>query len=147
MVAEHIADPVSAVSAIVRLLNPEGMVLIYTVSKWAPVSIVAAATPMWVHHSVKRLLWNCEEKDTFPVVYKMNTRRDLERLFAGAGARECYFEYLDDCRSFQKWKLLNTAELRLRQVFRGCGFGYPESCLLAAYSKGGGAEAQVSPGH
>jgi len=135
MVAEHIRNPVATVSALSGIAAPGGLVVIYTVWKWAPASIAAAATPMWVHHRAKKLLWNSEERDTFPVVYKMNTRRDLQRLFAAAGFEEESFEFLDDCRSSHRSKIMNTAELYLRTLCRKLGFRYPEACILATYRK------------
>jgi 2-polyprenyl-3-methyl-5-hydroxy-6-metoxy-1,4-benzoquinol methylase len=88
MVAEHIRDPRAAVDAFSRLAKPGALVVVYTVWKWAPVSIVSALTPMSVHHAVKRFLWTSNERDTFPVEYRMNTRTTLQRLFEGGGFRE-----------------------------------------------------------
>lgn len=135
MVAEHITDPSSMIATLARLTKPGGQVVIYTVSKWAPASLAAAATPMWVHHAAKTLLWGTEERDTFPTAYKMNTRRTLRGLFAGGGFRETSFRYLDDCRSFQRWKTLNIVELSIWKLLRTIGIGYPEACILALYKK------------
>lgn len=133
MVAEHVTDPAGAVAAFRRLLKPGGRVVVYTVFKYAPVSMVAAATPMRVHHAIKSVLFDTEERDTFPVAYKMNTRGALRRHFAAAGFAEESFRFLDDCRSFQRWKLTNTAELQLRRALRAVGLRYPETCILATY--------------
>lgn len=135
MVAEHIREPEKVVQQLARLVKPGGRIVIYTVSKWSPVSLVAAATPISVHHAVKRLFWKTSERDTFPTVYKMNTRRALHRLFAGAGLVEESFRYLDDCRSLQRWKMLNVLELSLWKLLRSFGLHYPELCILATYRK------------
>ena len=75
MVAEHITHPESTVATFARLVAPGGRVVMLTVNKWSPGSVVAAVTPMSVHHRAKKFLWNTREEDTFPVAYKMNTRR------------------------------------------------------------------------
>lgn len=136
MVAEHIGHPERVISSLRQLSLEGGLIVIYTVWKWAPVSLIAAATPLSVHHLVKRALWKAERRDTFPTVYKMNTRRTLLRLFCNAGFEEETFQYLDDCRSLQRWRLTNIAELCAWATLRRVGVGYPERCILASYRKG-----------
>lgn len=133
MVAEHIQKPDEAVRALSRLLTPQGRIVIYTIYRWSPVSLISAATPMSVHHAVKGWLWRTEEKDTFPIAYKMNTRRALKRLFADVGLREEYFAYLDDCRSLQRWKMTNFLELSVWKALNAVGAHYPEVCILASF--------------
>ncbi|MDP9096908.1 MAG: class I SAM-dependent methyltransferase, partial [Pseudomonadota bacterium] len=110
MVVEHIEDPVSAAAALAALVRPGGHVIIYTVNRMSPVSLLSAATPTSLHIEVKRALWGGEDKDTFPTVYKMNTRRALAALFTAAGFVEERFEYLADTRVSNGFRWLNTLE-------------------------------------
>jgi 2-polyprenyl-3-methyl-5-hydroxy-6-metoxy-1,4-benzoquinol methylase len=135
MVAEHISDPPGTAAALARLCKPGGRVVIYTVYKWSPVTIVSSLAPFWLHHVVKKRIWNTEEKDTFPTEYRMNTRRDLRRIMGAAGFEEERFSYLDDCRSFARWKLTNLMELVGWKVLRSIGLHYPEVCLLGIYRR------------
>ena len=135
MVAEHVAQPELAVQSLALLTKPRGKVVIYTINKWSPASIVAKYTPMKVHHVAKRCLWRTEEKDTFPVAYLMNTRQRLAGLFESAGFRECFFTYLDDCRSFGRFRLLHCIELYTQSVLRKLGVRYHENCLLGVYER------------
>jgi 2-polyprenyl-3-methyl-5-hydroxy-6-metoxy-1,4-benzoquinol methylase len=135
MVAEHISNPAAAAEALSRLCKPGGQVVIYTVYRWSPVTIISAAAPFRFHHLAKKLLWNTEEKDTFPTEYRMNTRRDLRRIMGAAGFEEQQFSYLDDCRSFARWKLTSVIELCVWKVLRAAGLHYPEVCLLGVYRK------------
>ena len=135
MVAEHIENPESALGAMVRLMAPGSRLVIYTPNKWAPMSVLAKITPLSVHHFFKKILWNTDERDTFPVQYKMNTHRDLKRLAEGARLKEEFFAYLDDCRIFGGYKFLNRIELSIRTVFRKLGLPHPENCILAVYLK------------
>lgn len=133
MVAEHVADPEATLQTLARLTKPGGSVVIYTVNQWAPASVVARAVPFSLHHAIKHWLWKTDEKDTFPVAYRMNTRRRLRRLFETHGFHEASFVYLDDCRSFGNTRALLRLELSACHVFRSLGFTYPENCLLGVY--------------
>jgi 2-polyprenyl-3-methyl-5-hydroxy-6-metoxy-1,4-benzoquinol methylase len=133
MVAEHVTEPHDMLAQLARLLAPGGRVVVYTVSKWSPSSLLAAATPMAVHHWLKKHLWRVNPEDTFPTAYLLNTRAALSRLFAAAGMDEERFLYLDDCRSFSRWKLTTHLELTLQRGLRGLGLRYPEVCLLGIY--------------
>jgi len=135
MVAEHIANPSGAAAALARLVKPGGRVVVYTVFKWSPVTLVSAAAPLWVHHVVKKFIWAADEKDTFPTEYRMNTRRELSRMMASAGFAEEQFSYLDDCRSLARWKMTNFLELSLWKALHALGAHYPEVCLLGIYRR------------
>lgn len=135
MVVEHIRDPAIALTALARLAKPGGRVVIYTVEKWSPVTFLSAVTPIGFHHAVKKVLWHAEERDTFPTVYRMNTRRTLRSLFETAGFREESFHHLDDCRAFGRWRALNAAELTAWRCFNAVGLRYPDACILATYRR------------
>lgn len=135
MVAEHIAQPEQAVRALARLTAPGGRVVIYTINLYSPLSWASWLIPFRFHHWIKRFLWGTEEKDTFPVVYKMNTRRRLRRLFEAAGFREHRFDYLSDCRTFARFRSLFHLELFAWRSLRALGLVYPENCLLGVYER------------
>jgi 2-polyprenyl-3-methyl-5-hydroxy-6-metoxy-1,4-benzoquinol methylase len=143
MVAEHIRYPASAAEALSRLCKPGGQVVIYTVYRWSPVTLVSAAAPFWLHHLLKKWLWSTEEKDTFPTEYRMNTRRALHRILGTAGFEEETFFYLDDCRSLARWKATYILELVLWKALHAGGMHYPEVCLLGIYRKRGTAGDRV----
>jgi SAM-dependent methyltransferase len=135
MVAEHLSRPDDAVAAITRLTATGGRVVVLTVNLYTPVAAAAWAVPFRFHHRIKRVLWGTEEKDTFPVAYKMNSRSALDALFRRHGFREAAFAYLDDCRTFARFRLANHAELSLRWAMHKAGLRYPENCLLGVYEK------------
>lgn len=135
MVAEHIEHPVATLEALARLTKPGGIVVVYTVNRWSPVSVISRVVPFGLHHAIKYLFWRTEEKDTFPVAYRMNTRRQLLRLFEGNGFREIGFSYLDDCRTFSRSRLMHRLELAAWRGLRALGLRYPENCLLGIYER------------
>ena len=109
------------------------MVVIYTVSRWAPMTVLSGLTPTGFHHLIKQVLWRTREEDTFPVAYRMNTEARLHMLFSDAGFRCVRFQRLDDCRTLGRWKVTQYAELLGRSLLRGIGLGYPEACVLGIY--------------
>lgn len=133
MVAEHIEAPETVVNKLAGLLLPGGRIVIYTVAGYSPSVLVASITPLWVHHVVKQILWRTEERDTFPTVYRMNTRATLGRMFAAEGLSEEMFAYLGDCRATARFKFLQYIELSLWKGLSSIGLRYPEACILAVY--------------
>lgn len=135
MVAEHIADPSRAVSSLSRLTKPGSKVVIYTVNRNSPVSIISWWTPFALHDPIKRIFWGTEEKDTFPVWYRMNTRKELGVVFGQWGFKESSFAYLDDCRTLAGFRATLLLELCSWRVLHAIGLRYPENCLLGVYER------------
>jgi hypothetical protein len=123
------------VAALARLVRRGGKVVIYTVNQWTPIAVASWLVPFGLHHPVKRLLWRTEERDTFPVTYRMNTRRRLASLFKTQGFRETTFTYLDDCRTFHRFRSLHRLELRTWRFLQRFRLRYPETCLLGVYER------------
>ncbi|HET7042646.1 MAG TPA: hypothetical protein VFI13_11525, partial [Gemmatimonadales bacterium] len=110
-------------------------VVVLTVNLYSPVTLVSRMLPFAAHHPVKRFFWGCEEEDTFPTTYRMNTRRVLRRLFEGAGFDERRFLRLDDLCVFGSFKLMGRLELLLWKGLRRVGLRYPENRLLGIYER------------
>jgi SAM-dependent methyltransferase len=136
MVAEHIEAPEVVANKLASMLLPGGRIVIYTPSRYSPSVCLAAHTPLWVHHRLKRFLWRTEERDTFPTVYRMNTRPALRALFSAEGLSEEVFEYLGDCRSTARFKHLQYIELSAWKLLSRIGVTYPEACILGVYRSG-----------
>jgi SAM-dependent methyltransferase len=135
MVAEHMVNPESVITSLFRLTKSGGKVVVYTVNKWSLIPVITRLVPFNFHHPIKRILWGTEDKDTFPVTYRMNTHRALTRLFERHGFRECHFSYLDDCRTFARFRVMLLMELSFRALLHVWGIMYPENCLLGVYTK------------
>lgn len=135
MVAEHIANPSSVAKTLNRILRHDGIVVIFTVNRWSPVTVISHLLPFWSHYPIKKMFWGGDEEDTFPTVYKMNTRKTLLRLFRKYGFEECQFRYLDDLSVFGRFKHLNYVELFIWRLLKRVRLRYPENCLLGVYQK------------
>lgn len=137
MVAEHVREPERLVAAVARCLAPGGLAVVYTVDRFSPMPLLTTLVPVRVRHPIKRWLWRTEAKDTFPTTFKMNSRDRLRRLFAARGMSEVGFFRLDDCRTFARFKTMQTIELLARGLLRRLRLRYPESCLLGVYQQTG----------
>ena len=135
MVAEHVADPTRLVRALHRLLQPSGVVVIFTVNGRSPLTMISRAVPFSWHHPIKRVFWGGEEEDTFPVQYRMNSRAVLKTLFGAHGFREVSFAYLDDLSTWSQFRLGSYIELLWWRALKRIGLRYPENCILGVYQK------------
>ena len=135
MVVEHVSDPASFTRALARLVKPNGLVVVFTVGLWSPVTILSRALPFKFHHALKRRFWTGEEDDTFPTYYRMNTRAALRAHFEAAGFDEDLFVRTDDLSVFSHFRGLGHAELLAWRGLKAVGLPYPERNLLAVYRK------------
>lgn len=135
MVAEHIDNPSALARAVGSILRPGGHLVIYTVNKYSPVPLLTSIVPFKLHNPAKTVLWGTQAKDTFPTRFRMNTRSTLQQVMGAAGFSESLFMKLDDCRTFSRFRLLATTELKLRSACAAMGMSYPENCLLGVYRK------------
>jgi 2-polyprenyl-3-methyl-5-hydroxy-6-metoxy-1,4-benzoquinol methylase len=137
MVVEHVADPPAFADALGHVVKPGGRVIVFTVSSWSPLARAAAVVPFCLHYPVKRFFWGGEPEDTFPVHYRMNTRRHLRAHLNRAGFQEELFLSVDDLSTFSRFKMLNYLELVVWRAMQQLGWTYPEHCLIAIYRRAG----------
>ena len=135
MVAEHVQDPGALMAKIGDISADGSRVVVYTIYKYSPVPILTRLIPFSLHHRIKYIFWRTEEKDTFPVAYKMNSRNELKTLFNAWGFEEEYFTYLDDVRTLGNFKLGQYIELTISKLLNKIGLLYPEVCILGVYHK------------
>lgn len=135
MVVEHVATPESFVAALARLVKPGGHAVVFTINRHSPLSWLSWLLPFQWHHPLKKLFWGSDEKDTFPVCYRMNTRAELAQLFAQAGFEERMFSRLADLSTLGQFKAGSYIELLAWRSLAALGIVYPENCLLGVYRR------------
>lgn len=113
-VFEHLADPAAVYAEFRRVLRPGGVVVFLTANMWDYGTLVARLVPNRYHARIVAKVEGRSEEDTFPTQYKTNTRRDVERLAAGAGLRVESFEYLSQ---YPNYLMFNGALFFLGMCF------------------------------
>jgi len=83
-VLEHVSAPVALLSEIRRVLKPGGVFLAKTPNKFHYMPVIATMTPTWFHKLYNG--WRGrEEVDTFPTLYRINSRADVSRISEQTG--------------------------------------------------------------
>jgi len=93
-VMEHITDPVGMYGEMTRLLRPGGYFIFLTGNMWDYAAIIAKLVPNRYHPWIVARTQGRNERDTFPVAYRTNTRRAVARYATNAGLEIASFEYL-----------------------------------------------------
>jgi SAM-dependent methyltransferase len=93
-VMEHVADPVAVYSEFARILRTNGRFVFLTANYWDYASLIAAIVPNRLHPWIVARTEGREEEDVFPVEYKSNTRRSINRCARAAGLEVSEFSYL-----------------------------------------------------
>jgi SAM-dependent methyltransferase len=93
-VMEHIADPIALYKEMSRLLRPTGHFIFLTGNLWDYSGIIAKLVPNRYHPWIVARTQGRNERDTFPVQYKTNTRAAVTQFAAGSGLRLVSFDYL-----------------------------------------------------
>ena len=83
-VLEHLEAPLKVFQEVARVLKPGGVFLFKTPNKWHYMPTIARLTPHGFHRFVNRLRGRAEA-DTFPTLYRANTKGDVIQLAKSAG--------------------------------------------------------------
>jgi ubiquinone/menaquinone biosynthesis C-methylase UbiE len=95
-VLEHLDHPEVAFREIYRVLKPGGVVIFLTPNAWNYNVWLIRAIPNSFHDFLTRRLYNRQEHDTYPVRYKINSIRTIERILRPIGFRQAQFIFNGD---------------------------------------------------
>ena len=84
-VVEHLEDPPQVFREFCRVLRPGGKLVIITPNKYDYVSLIAAATPYWVHRALVSRIFQVPEDDVFPTLYRANTLSSIRKALVSSG--------------------------------------------------------------
>jgi len=94
-VVEHLVDPQRVFREFSRVLRPSGKLIIVTPNKYDYVSLIAAATPYWVHRTLVSKIFHVPEDDVFPTLYRANTLSAIQKQMKAAGLVERELETIN----------------------------------------------------
>lgn len=83
-VIEHVEKPAVLFREVSRVLKKGGVFMSKTPNKYHYVPLIARATPHKFHEYINNLRGR-NEIDTFPTLYRCNTKAKVERIVSGAG--------------------------------------------------------------
>lgn len=93
-VLEHLAQPQQVFLEVARVLKPDGVFMFKTPNKWHYMPAIARVTPHWFHQFINHLRGRAEA-DTFPTLYRANTRGDVKKLAAATGFDVSFIKVLE----------------------------------------------------
>lgn len=99
-VMEHVTDPARVYREMHRVLRPGGHFVFLTANLWDYASIIAKLIPNRFHPWIVSKTEGRDEHDVFPVAYRTNTRRAVEKWARQAGLEIVSFRYLGQYPSY-----------------------------------------------
>lgn len=93
-VLEHLSHPEEVFREVARVLKPGGVFMFKTPNKWHYMPTIARLTPHVFHQFVNRIRGRAEV-DTFPTLYRANTKSDVLRLAKRTGFNALYINRVE----------------------------------------------------
>jgi SAM-dependent methyltransferase len=93
-VMEHIVEPARTYAEMSRILRPGGHFTFLTGNLWDFAALIAMLVPNRLHPWIVARTQGRNERDTFPVAYRTNTRSTVARFAHDAGFDLVSFEYV-----------------------------------------------------
>lgn len=87
-VFEHLENPRKAFQEIFRVLKPDGKLIFLTPNSWNHVIWINRLIPHALHDFLTQRLYGRQESDTYPVRYKVNSVKRINKLLLQTGFKK-----------------------------------------------------------
>jgi len=134
-VIEHLASPQAAFHEVARVLRTGGHFVFLTPNALNYVVLLNRLIPAWIQRHLVPRLYARAEADTFPVVYRANTRQKLDALLRQAGLRCEAFHLVGDPSYLALHKILFWVGVLLERVTDGRPLQELKVHLVGCYVK------------
>jgi 2-polyprenyl-3-methyl-5-hydroxy-6-metoxy-1,4-benzoquinol methylase len=84
-VLEHIQNPKEDMKKIGSLCNKDGHFIFMTTNIYSPVTLISKVLSTGIKKKLRRKLFNIDEEDTYPTVYKINSASKIDYFLKEAG--------------------------------------------------------------
>jgi SAM-dependent methyltransferase len=95
-IMEHLARPDAVFEELARVLQRDGHLVLLAPNAWNYVTIVQRLIPGRFQRRLTRSVYGRDDKDTFALVYRANTRRSLDSRFKEVGLVNEEFHLVGD---------------------------------------------------
>ncbi len=93
---EHLATPDVVFDELARVLRPGGHLVLLTPNAWNLITLAQRLVPGRLQEPLARRIYGRQEKDTFRLAYRVNTKRSLEHEFRRVGLMNEEFHFVGD---------------------------------------------------
>lgn len=132
---EHLVRPEAVFAEVGRVLKPGGHLVLLAPNAWNYVTIVQRLVPKRLQRCLTRTVYGREDKDTFPLAYRANTRRALDSMFKRVGLANEEFHFVGDPSYIAGNDLLFKVGVWCERITDWGPLRYTKVHLVASYVK------------
>lgn len=132
---EHLDTPDTVFQELTRVLRPGGHLVLVTPNAWNYVTVIQRVIPGAFQDWLARKIYGREEKDTFPLAYRANTKGSLDAKLGGVGLANEEFHFVGDPSYIAANNLLFRLAVLWERITDGGPLRRMKVHLVASYVK------------
>lgn len=134
-VFEHISYPDKLFSQITRVLKPGGLLISKTSNKNYYVSLIGRITPHKFHQFINMIRGRSEE-DTFPTLYKLNSKKEQVKIASKYNLKAISFEYYEGRPEYLRhFGILYYFGLFYERIVNKLGLNKMKAIIISVFQK------------
>jgi len=134
-VLEHIPDPNKLFSEISRVLKPGALFISKTPNKNYYVSLIGRVTPHKFHRFINKIRGR-DEEDTFPTLYKLNSKKNQMKIASKHKLEVISFEYYEGRPEYLRhFGILYFLGLLYERIVNKLGLNKMKAIMISVFQK------------